>query len=293
MTIERPMMPPRDLALVFCVILAWGSNFTAMKLALDEIPPLLFVGLRFVILIPLIAFFPRPAPWRAIIAVGLLINMGQFGFLFAAMRADVTAGLASLILQSQVPLTIVLAAFFYGERVSAIQIAGIALACVGLAGFGLAGGGNVTLLGLGLILCGALCWACGNLVLRRSPGVNMVALFIWASLVPPLPMFGLSLAFEGATPFATIAAMSAAGWASVVYVAVISTLIGYSIWGGLLSRHPAAVVTPFALMIPVVGIATASFVLGESVTGPEAFSGIIILAGIALAVLGPKLFRSS
>lgn len=287
------MMPPRDLALVFCVILAWGSNFTAMKLALDEIPPLLFVGLRFVILIPLIAFFPRPAPWRAIIAVGLLINMGQFGFLFAAMRADVTAGLASLILQSQVPLTIVLAALFYGERVSAIQIAGIALACVGLAGFGLAGGGNVTLLGLGLILCGALCWACGNLVLRRSPGVNMVALFIWASLVPPLPMFGLSLAFEGPTPFATIAAMSAAGWASVVYVAVISTLIGYSIWGGLLSRHPAAVVTPFALMIPVVGIATASLVLGESVTGPEAFSGIIILAGIALAVLGPKLFRSS
>ncbi len=287
------MMPPRDLLLVLLVILAWGSNFTAMKLVLDELPPLLFVGLRFFILIPLIALVPRPASWRAIAAIGLLINMGQFAFLFAAMRADVTAGLASLILQSQVPLTIVLAAIFYGERVSRVQGAGIATACLGLAGFGLAGGGNVTLTGLALILSGALCWACGNLVLRRLPGVHMAALFIWASVIPPLPMLGLSLALEGPAPFAAIASLSATGWAGVVYVAVISTLIGYSIWGGLLSRHPAAMVTPFALLIPVVGIATAAVILGETVTGPEAVAGTVILVGIAVAVLGPNITRKT
>lgn len=286
------MMPPRDLLLVALVIVAWGSNFSAMKLVLEELPPLLFVGLRFAILIPLIFVLPRPASWRAVIAVGVLINMGQFAFLFAAMRADVTAGLASLILQSQAPLTILLAAIIYGERVSPVQIAGIALACLGLAGFGIAGGGNVTILGIGLILCGALCWACGNLVLRRLPGVSMVALFVWASLIPPLPMLGMSLALEGGAPWAAIASMSLRGWASLVYVAVISTIIGYSIWGGLLSRHPAAVVTPFALLIPVMGIATAALVLGETVTGAEALSGAVILTGIALAVLGPRVFRA-
>ncbi|WP_224815142.1 EamA family transporter [Hasllibacter sp. MH4015] len=284
-------MPNRDLLLVFLVVLAWGSNFTAMKLVLEELPPLLFVGLRFAILIPLIAVFPRPASWRAILAIGVLVNMGQFAFLFSAMRADVTAGLASLILQSQAPLTIVLAAIFFGERVSAIQIAGVALACLGLAGFGVAGGGNVTLVGLALVLCGALSWALGNLVFRRLPGVNMPALFIWASLVPPLPMLGLSLRFEGAAPWATIADLSVTGWIGVIYVAVISTIIGYSIWGALLSRHPAALVTPFALLIPVVGIATAGLVLGEEVSTAEALSGGIILAGIALAVLGPRLLR--
>lgn len=284
-------MPPRDLALVLCVILAWGSNFTAMKMVLEELPPLLFVGLRFAILIPLIALFPRPASWRAIIAIGVLVNMCQFGFLFMAMRADVTAGLASLILQSQAPLTIILAALVYGERVSWPQVAGIALACVGLAGFGIAGGGNITLIGLALVLCGALSWAFGNLVFRRLPGVNMAALFIWSSLVPPLPMLGLSWLYEGPAPFATIAAMSLTGWAGVVYVAVISTIIGYSIWGGLLSRHPAAMVTPFALGIPVVGILTAWLVLGETLVALEAVSGLVILAGIALAVLGPRLFQ--
>jgi O-acetylserine/cysteine efflux transporter len=282
------MMPPRDLALVAIVILAWGSNFSAMKIALEELPPLLFVGLRFAILIPLIPFFPRPAGWPAILAIGALINMGQFGFLFSAMEADVTAGLASLILQSQAPLTILLAWLVYGERITWVQALGIGLAACGLAGFGLASGGNITALGLGLILCGALCWACGNLVFRRLPGVDMLALFLWASLVPPLPMLGLSLMTETAAPWAAIRDLSLAGWGAVIYVALISTVLGYSIWGTLLSRHPAALVTPFALLIPVVGLATAAVVLGERVTGPEALAGLTVLAGLALAVLGPR-----
>ncbi|MEJ6394784.1 EamA family transporter [Gymnodinialimonas sp. 2305UL16-5] len=281
-------MPPRDLALVLLVVFAWGTNFSAMKLALEDLPPLLFVGLRFAILVPFLLLFARPAPWTAIIAVGVLINSGQFGFLFSAMRADVTAGLASLILQSQAPLTILLASLVYKERVTPTQMAGIALACAGLIAIGLASGGNITALGLALVLCGALSWAVGNLVLRRLPGVNMLALFLWASLVPPPLMLALSLAFEGPTPISTIAQMSLQGWVSVTYVAVISTVVGYSIWGWLLSRHPAALITPFALLIPVVGIVTAALVLGEGVTLTEALAGLVILAGITLTIFGRR-----
>ncbi len=281
-------MPPRDLALVAIVILAWGSNFSAMKIALEELPPFLFVALRFAALIPLIAVFPRPASWPAILAVGALINMAQFAFLFGAMAQDASAGLASLIIQSQVPMTILLAWAVYGERVTVLQGLGIALAVLGLAGIGLAAGGNITRIGLGLILCGALAWACGNLVLRRLPGVKMLPLFVWGSLVPPLPMLGLSLMTETQDPLALIAAVSPAGWGAVIYVAVASTVVGYSIWGTLLSRHTAAMVTPFALMIPVVGMATAALVLGERITTGEGLAGLLVLSGLALAVLGPR-----
>jgi O-acetylserine/cysteine efflux transporter len=283
------MMPPRDIALVLVVILAWGSNFTGMKLALEEVPPILFVGLRFAILIPLIALFPRPAGWPAIIAIGALINMGQFAFLFSGLTAGTSAGLASLIIQSQAPMTIVMAWAFFGERVTLVQGLGVGLAVLGLAGFGLASGGNITALGLGLILCGALCWAVGNLVLRRLPGVDMLALFLWACLVPPLPMLGLSVLIETDAPLATIAALSLKGWLAVLYVALASTVVGYSIWGTLMSRHRAAQVTPFALMIPIVGMGTAALVLGERITGPEALAAAVVLAGLVLAVLGPRL----
>ncbi|MBF9050763.1 EamA family transporter [Roseobacter sp. HKCCD9010] len=282
-------MPPRDLLLVAVVILAWGSNFTAMKLALDELPPFLFVGLRFLILLPLLALLPRPQiPWWKIIAVGVLINMGQFAFLFAAMRADVTAGLASLLLQAQAPLTILLSALFLGERVRGIQAFGIAVAVLGLVIFGLGAGGNLTQIGLALVLCGALCWASGNLILKGLGGVAMLPLFIWASLIPPLPMFALSFAVEGPDPVATIATLSAEGWAAVIYVALISTVLGYSLWGALLARHKAADVTPFALLIPVVGIGTAAWVLGERLTAVEILGAVVIMVGLAFSVLGPR-----
>ena len=287
-------LPPRDLALAAVVVVAWGSNFTAMKIALEELPPFLFVALRFAILLPLLAVLPRPAvSWGTILAVGALINMGQFAFLFSGMEAGVTAGLASLLLQAQVPFTILLSALVLSERVRPVQAAGIALAIAGLAVFALGSGGNVTRAGLALVLAGALCWACGNLVLKRLEGVNMLALFVWASLIPPLPMLGLSLTVEGSGPVGAVAALSARGWAAVIYVAMISTVLGYSLWAYLMSRHPAAVVTPFALLIPVVGIATSAAVLGERLTGLEIAGAGVVMAGLAVTLLGPGMRRRS
>jgi O-acetylserine/cysteine efflux transporter len=282
-------MPPRDLFLIGLVVLAWGSNFTAMKLALEEVPPFLFVGLRFAILLPLLCVLKRPkVPWWKIVAVGALINMGQFAFLFAALEADATAGLASLLIQTQVPLTILLSFLVFGERIRSRQAAGLLVAMTGLGVFALSAGGNVTLLGLCLILMGALCWALGNLLLRRMGPVNTLALFAWACLVPPLPMLALSALVEGAAPFATLSAISVQGWLAVFYVALASTVLGYSLWGALLARHPASTVTPFALLIPVVGLTVAAVVLGERPTPMDLVGTAIILAGLALMQLRPR-----
>jgi threonine/homoserine efflux transporter RhtA len=74
--------------------------------------------------------------------------------------------------------------------------------------------------------------------------------------------------------------MSLQGWLAVAYVAFISTVLGFSIWGALLSRHPAATITPFALLIPVVGLSVAALVLGETVTRGEAVAALVVLAGL-------------
>lgn len=287
-------MPLRDLILIGLVVLAWGSNFTAMKLALEDLPPFLFVGLRFAILLPLLAVLKRPrVPWWKIIAVGALINMGQFAFLFAALAADAAAGLASLLIQTQVPLTILLSFLVFGERIRPLQVAGLLVAVAGLGVFALSAGGSVSLTGLGLILAGALCWALGNLVLRRMGPVNTLALFVWASLVPPLPMLALSMTIESPTPFATLAAMTAQGWFAVFYVAIASTVLGYSLWGALLARHPASAVTPFALLIPVVGLSVAWVMLGERPALADWIGAAVILAGLAMIQTRPRRDRSA
>jgi O-acetylserine/cysteine efflux transporter len=286
-------MPPRDIFLALVVIVSWGVNFTAMRFALDEIPPFLLVGLRFALLIPLIAVFPRPAPWRVIIAIGAFLSIGQFGFLFRAMDADITAGLASLLMQSQAPITVCLAFLVYGEKINPLQMAGIGLSTLGLGVFAFASGENVTPLGVFLVLCGALSWACGNMVLRKMRQVNMVALFAWSSIVAPVPMLVASIIWEGPAPLATIAAISAPTWASLVYLALISTLLGFSLWGALLARHPAAQVTPYALLIPVVGIGVASLVLGETIAPLEGIAAGIIFAGLILSAFGARSSRAA
>ena len=128
-------MPARDIALVLIVVLAWGSNFSAMKLVLAELPPFLFTGLRTAVLLPLLLVLPWPkgVSWGAVLGLGLLIHVGQFGFLFAALRADASAGLGSLLIQAQVPFTILLAAaLVLGERLSALELAGTAVVLCGL-----------------------------------------------------------------------------------------------------------------------------------------------------------------
>ena len=118
--------------------------------------------------------------------------------------------------------------------------------------------------------------------------MNTLALFVWASLVPPLPMLALSRAVEGPAPLAAIAALPVEGWAAVIYVALASTVLGYSLWGALLARHRAAQVAPFALLVPVVGVAVAAIVLGERPDPLDWLGGAVILAGLALLQLGGR-----
>ncbi len=285
-------MPLRDIGLILIVVLAWGTNFSAMKIALEELPPFLFVSLRFAILLPLLVILPRPQiGWRKILCVGLFINMGQFGFLFAAMRADASAGLSSLLIQTQAPLTILFSALFLGERVLTGQIIGMCIAVAGILLIASSTGGSVTALGVGLILCAALSWAIGNMILKGLGGQPMLPIFIWASLIPPLPMLALSLGVESGDAWQTIAALSAQGWAAVTFVAYVSTAIGYSLWGTLMSRHAAATVTPYALLIPVCGITAAALILGEWPGQAEWIGVAIILSGLAMTQITPLLDR--
>src|SRR5690606_2292570 len=111
-------MPLRDWVAALAIILAWGVNFVVIKWGLDEIPPFLMGGLRFLLVAPAAFFVARPAvSWRLLLVLGMTLSVGQFGFLFTAMTVGMSAGLASLVLQSQVFFTVLIAALLFGERI--------------------------------------------------------------------------------------------------------------------------------------------------------------------------------
>jgi len=292
MTATHRALPPLHLLLALAVTMVWGSNFVVIKFGIAHLPPLTLAFLRFALaFFPLALFLPRPqVPWRNLAAYGVLIGAGQFGLLFTAMRADITPGLASLVVQAQAFFTIGLAVWLNGERPAAYQLGALALASAGIATIALHTDGSATPLGLVLVLCAAASWAGGNIVSRAAGPVNMLAYVVWSSLfaLPPLLVFALVL--EG-WPRISAGVESAdwKTWGAVLWQSVGNTMFGYGVWGWLLSRHEAGSVAPLSLLVPVFGLGASALVLGEPLQPWKLSAFALVMAGLALGVLWPRI----
>lgn len=285
-------LKPAHLMLAVAVMAVWGSNFVVIKVALDDLPPLFFAALRYAaVFLPAALFIKRPqATWGNLAAYGLLIGGGQFGALFLAMRSEITPGLASLVVQTQVFFTLGLAALIAGERVKPFQIGALLLATGGLAVILLHTDGSATPLGIGLVLIAAFSWASGNMVNRAAGQVDMLGYVVWSALFAVPPLFVLSLMFEGPAAMARgLAGADAVTWGAVAWQAVGNAMFGYGVWGWLLGRYPAASVAPLALLVPVFGMGTSALVLGEPLQDWKLLAAGLVLSGLALGILWPRL----
>lgn len=295
MTTSRSVLPPLHLLLALTVMAVWGTNFVVIKLALAHLPPLTLAALRFAFaFLPLALFIPRPAvSWRNLATYGVLIGAGQFGLLFTAMRADITPGLASLVVQTQAFFTIGLSMRLTGERVAPFQIAALALAASGLGIIALHTDGSATPLGLALVLGAALCWALGNMTSRAAGPVNMLGYVVWSSVFAVPPLVAMALLTEGwGAISAGIASADGATWAAVAWQAIGNTMFGYGAWGWLLGRYPAASVAPLSLLVPVFGLGASAALMGEALPGWKLTAFALVMAGLALGVLWPRLSAS-
>ncbi len=277
----------RDSLLAGLVALIWGLNFVVIDVGMGEVPPLVFLAVRFlVVLVPAVFLLPRPpVPWRTVLAVGAFMSLGQFGFLYVAMHAGMPAGLAGLVLQAQVVLTIVLAAVVLRERPTRGQVVGVGLGALGLLVVAFGRGGHVPLVALLLCLTAALMWAIGNVVSRASGATGGLALTVWSALVVPGPLLVLAVLLDGPGVLAeAAAAFDLAALLSTLYTAVLASLVGYGIFNGLLARNPSAAVVPWILLVPPVSIGSAWVLLDEVPSAGELLGGVVLVLGVLVAL---------
>lgn len=281
----------RDALLAIAVMAVWGTNFTVIRIGLDQLPPLLFAALRFTFaLLPAVFFIKRPdVPWRNLAAYGFLIGFGQFGIMFIAMNGHITPGLASLVMQLQVFFTIGLVVYLTSERVRPFQVLALLMAFAGVGVIMAHTDGTTTAFGLALALVAAFSWAGGNVVSRATPGVNMLAFVVWSSLFAVPPLILASLVLEGWPAIRDgLAGATPVTWAAVLYQSVANALFGYAVWGWLLGRYPAATVAPMSLLVPVFGMGAAYIWLGEPLNDWKLAAAALVLSGLALNLLWPK-----
>lgn len=273
------------LMLALLVTIVWGSNFVVIHIGLEHFPPILFAALRFFfVFVPLCFFLKRPkVPLKDIALYGLLVGAGQFGLLFSAMKLGLSPGLASLIMQVQIFFTIGLAVIFANEKFALYQFAALLVAIAGIAIIGMNGGTEATPIALLLAISGAFCWALSNMIIRKTPFVNMLAYVVWSGLFAFPPLFAYSILAEGAPQIiAAIKDAPIAAWAALSWQSIGNSMFGYAAWGLLLSRYKAATITPIALLIPISGIGASAIFLHEPLQDWKILASGLVLLGLGI-----------
>jgi len=288
-------LPLSHLLLALAIVAVWGTNFVVIKLSLDAFPPFLFAALRYTFaFLPLAFFIPRPkVSWGNMCAYGVAIGVGQFGILFFAIDGKISPGLASLVIQTQVFFTIGFAMFFAKERLRLYQAVAVSIAMTGLGTIALHTDASTTFLGLVLVVFAGLSWGIGNTVSRRAGSINMLAYVVWASLFSLPPLFLMSWIFEGGWEQMSTSISSApiGAWAGVFWQSWGNTVFGYAAWAWLLSKHPAAVVAPAPLLVPIFGMGASAFFLSEPLPLWKILAAGLVIAGLVVNLFWPSLAK--
>ncbi|MDI9854131.1 EamA family transporter [Comamonas sp. 17RB] len=283
------------------VIVVWGLNFVVMKWGLATLSPLLLCALRFVAAsLPFLLFVrpPRNLSWGLLAAYGLVQGVGQFGLLFTGMKLGMPAGMASVVLQTQAFITMLMAAALLGEKPQRWQWIGLTVAIAGLVLIGAAhgdGASQMTLLGFLFTVGAAAMWASSNLLTRmaaKQGPYEPVSFIVWTSLFPIVPLLLLSLWLDGADQVAQqLQAIGLRELGVIAYLAFLSTLLGYGLWTRLLQRYAASTVAPLSLLVPVIGLLSAMLLLGEFPTALQWLGTAGVLLGMVVNQFGGKWLR--
>ncbi|WP_077611059.1 EamA family transporter [Clostridium sp. Marseille-P2415] len=293
-----------DRILAVFVIVLWGINFTVIKFGVNEMSPMLLVAFRYVFAaLPAIFFVKRPdTSWKYIVAYGMTVGVGQFSCLFYAENIGMPAGIASVVLQSQAFFTILLAGALFQEKIRAGQIAGLIVAGAGLffisGNIGTHGSAAIPGVAFFLTVIAALFWGISNIIVRyasreaeaQGKNLNMFSMVIWSSLVPPFPMLAAAVIIgKPVLVWQQLSHINASAAFSILYLALLATLIGYGLWSTLLAKYPAGKVAPLSLLVPVVGLITAQIVLKEKLTTIQWVGGLIIILGLLISNFSHRL----
>lgn len=290
---SHSQLPASHLLLALAIVAVWGTNFVVIKLSLASFPPFLFAALRYLFaFLPLVFFLPRPkTSWINLCIYGLAVGVGQFGVLYYAIDGRISPGLASLVIQTQVFFTIGFAMFFAKEGLRRYQMVAVLVAMTGLGIIALHTDSSTTFLGLALVVFTGFSWGVANTASRRAGAVNMLSYVVWASAFAIPPLFAISLIFEGGWSHMSHSIISApaGAWGGVLWQSWGNTIFGYTAWAWLLSKHPAAVVAPAPLLVPIFGMGASAFFLGEALPSWKVMAAGLVIAGLVVNLFWPTL----
>ena len=271
------------------ILLVWGINNAAAKVATGALPPLLVGGLRFgIALIVLLPFLKPPfPPWKQIVPIVLLVGPLHFGLIYWGFSMIHNLSPMVVALQLWIPMTAFFAWRMLGERMARAALAGMVVAFVGVAWMSLDPHGAADLPGIAIGVFASGLWAIGTVMVRRMPGVPPLKMQALTSLVAAPILLAASFAFEGDV---VGKAMSAGWvvWGTVFFAALASTVGATALLFWLVQRREPGRVTPWFLLTPLISVGIGVGLMGDRITLQLVLGGGATLIGVALVALSER-----
>lgn len=296
--------PSKIIAAFAAIYLIWGSTYLGIRFAIETIPPFLMGGVRFLIAGAALYLWarlrsaekPRPVHWRNAAIVGACLILGGNGAVVWSEQF-VPSGMAALLV-AILPFWIVLIDWVRpgGTRPSLGVTIGLIVGIAGLvvligpsaihpsaaSDTAARAGNGIVLKGAIVLILGSFSWAIGSIYSRH------VTLPKSALLATAMEMFTggamlLALSVITGEPMQfDLADVSAKSIAGFVYLTTIGSLVGFTAYIWLLSVQPAARVSTYAYVNPVVAVFLGWALAGEALTLQTMIAAAIIIGAVAL-----------
>ena len=282
----------KDFLIGVLITFIWGVNFSVIKLGLLSLNPFMLTGFRFMLCaLPLVFFIKKPdIKMSYIVSYGLIFGVGLWGMVTLGIYFGISAGMASLILQSSVFFTIILGAIILNEKLDKSKKIGFIFALFGLALIISVTDGSVTIVGVILVLIGSISLSVANILVKKSGVKEMFSFIIWSSLFSPIPLFILAYLTQGSIVYVNFFKhLDYMAIFSILFQVYPTTLIGYWVWNSLLRKYPVSSVAPLALLVPIFGLLGSFLIFNEEIGSLKVLACIFIMLGLVVNVFGKRL----
>jgi len=276
-------MKTKDIFIALLVPITLGFGFVIAKPAMQYFPPYLLMGMRFTIpALMLVWWFPLPKGlYFDLFKVSLIGSTLQYGLTYTGLNI-IDASSAVLLVMLEVPFGIIIAFFLLKEIPTIKNIFGLVIAFIGV--YILTGAPNLEgkYIGVILVLSGSFTWALGAVMAKPlSKKIGAFALMTWLCVFSGPMLLFVSFVFDG-NPMIYILNANINSWLTVIFLGFFMQPVGYAAWYYVLKKYPVNKVMPVLLILPVTGLVTSIFLLGEDPPKQVFLGGLVIISGVAL-----------
>lgn len=294
-TPDKPHTPLSlaEIAAIAAVVVIWGVNNAAAKLATETLPPLAMGALRFAVAaVCLVPFVRPPFPnWKSLLIIVCLGGPVHYGLIYLAFWLAHDVSPVSVAAQLWVPFTALFAFLLLGEKLSKYALAGMAIAFCGVAWMTLDPHALSDWKAIVVGIVASSAWAMVTVIARRTtsiPPLKMQGLLALVAL--PVLTLGSGLFEHG--QIAAIRSADSLVWACVLWAGVVSSVLATTLVFWLVQKREAGRVTPYLLATPVVSILIGWGFMGDVLT-PQILTGAAMtIGGVAVVALAERGLRA-